>query len=441
MGIFEGLGMGLGLVGDLIGVGQSGYNLYKDVNNVDITRQKEAQIEINKATQAQQYNFNRALAAQAHGFNMEAQEAQQAFNAEQLQRQFNMNAVLSNAAREAMQMRAAGINPAAAKSPSAGVGLPQSSPVSQSPTSVSAPSSSVTPSHYQGSSGTNIMQALKFKADIDKSNSETQLNNIEALFKAEKEKEAIENRKADTKSKLANKELSESQATEINKMLDSKLELVNQQIEELKSLVEFNRAAANKAEKEGNAAVKNAQTNENEQKEQARHNKATEFFEKQRVKLEGEKVNFESDVAMAQVEELHSRAEKEFQEGTLTAEKCKYYGAQIFSEIYKNISLSKEALAHARYLNMQADEYKALVASEIARNYAQTAFYGSWTFRNVVTGVMNAFSKRAPRAASYKVGKDWKPMNKMDPEPPYGYNAPWRNNPLGNYSDYGPRSY
>lgn len=424
-----------------IDIFQSGYNLYKDMNNVDVTRQKDAQMEINRAQQQQQFLFNKALAEQAHGFNMESQEDQQAFQQDMLQKQFNMNAVLGSAAREAMQQRAAGINPSAANSPTASVGLGSSSAPAQSPTQVSAPSSSVHTPTYSPSGRLASLDYMESSALVRKNDQETRLLQIEELFSVQKHIMDLEEKKSNIVKNMSEAYRNSAEGKATIAKLDDELEILRRQQKKLEQETNYYREASFKAHKEGEAAEKNAVTNEKAQQEQARHNLRTEFFEKQRVKLEGERVNFESDIAMAQVEELHARAEREFQEGKLTKAKCEHYGWQIFSEIYKNISLGKEALATARYMNMQADEYKALIASEIAKNYAETAFYSSWTMRNVITGVMQALSSKAPKSASYKYGKDWKVQTPNSGEPPSGYNAPWRNNPAGNYSDYGPRSW
>lgn len=439
MGLFDAI---VSPIKSVIDVAQGGYNLWKDVNNVDVTRQKDAQMEINRAQQSQQFLFNKALAAQAHGFNMESQEVQQAFQEDMLRKQFNMNAVLGSAAREAMQQRAAGINPSAANSPTASVGLGSSSAPSQSPNQVSAPSSSIHTPTYSPSGRLTSLDYMQSNSMVRKNDQETRLLQIEELFSVQKHIMELEEKKSNIVKNMSEAYRNSAEGKATIAKLDDELEVLRRQQKKLEQETNYYRESAFKANKEGHAAERNAATAEAQQREQARHNQKTEFFESQRVKLEGERVNFESDIAMAQVEKLHAEAEKDFQEGKLTKVKCEHYGWQIFSEIYKNISLGKEALATARYMNMQADEYKALIASEIAKNYAETAFYSSWTMRNVITGIMQAFSSKAPKSASYKYGKDWKvqtPNN--NGEPPYGYNAPWRNNPSGNYSDYGPRSW
>lgn len=390
MAIWDSLSLGTNLIGDIIGVGQQGFNLWKDINNVDVTRQKDAQLEINQATQAQQFGFNKALAEQAHGYNQSYLDQQQKFNAEQLQKQFNMNAVLGSAAREAMQMRAAGLNPQAANG-SASVSLASSSSPSMQAPSVSAPSSSVSPSHYSpGSTGTQLMQALQTKANIDFTNSQTRLNTIEELWKNSEKITDLMKKRAETEKALKDANKSEAETKVILGKFDDELQVLKQQQKVLQEQANFYNKSAGKAEKEGQAAVKNADTAEQKQKEEVRHNKVTETLERARVRCDQERVNFQQDVANAQVEQLHAAAERDYQEGNLTKQKAEWYGMQIFSEIYKNISLSKEALAKARLENMTADEYKAKIAAEIAKDYAQAAFYSQLTIFNVIGGISKA---------------------------------------------------
>lgn len=387
MGLFSDIVSG---AKDLIGIGQDAYNLTKDINNTDTNRQVVAHQQNSSFDKELDYYYNKQLQeaqfAQAEKMFGESVAANKAAQ----ERQFNMNAALSSPARDAMLKRSVGLNSENASGSSSSVSAPSASAPTPASASVGSSGGSASPSHYSSSNGLTMGISSQIRESNSRSElneSQANLNKIEQLFKVDKQIVEIEEAKSRIYKNYAEGGKLTAEGKAIIEKLDIELDNLREQQELLRAQTNYYTKSAIKAEQEGNAVEQNAETAARQQEELARHNKAIESIQSRFANVAERGVKIDEQKLDSQLQILMFQANQEFYKTRMTRIQAMKFGERLVAEIDNCIQLTEESKARARKLGMEADEYKKLVTAQIAREYAQAAFYGSFSLANILSGI------------------------------------------------------
>lgn len=219
------MGFDLGFITAPMGVVQGAWNLYKDFANLDMKRQVDANSELmglqhdyNLDSMAKQNEYALNMLSQQNNYNVQNMQKQFDlnsklqdrtfdFNREMQQNQVAANAMLNDQGRAIAQLRASGINPSGGANPSGSISAPSASPASVGLPSSSAPSVSALGASFGAPSVSRYM--------LDA------LSTVETGLKLDTYREEIRKRKAESKKAEAEKKISETEADNRQKWLDT----------------------------------------------------------------------------------------------------------------------------------------------------------------------------------------------------------------------------
>lgn len=379
-------GIGLGQINGTINTIQSGYNLYKDFNNVDITRQKEAQLEL--MAQQQAYNQENMANANTHQFNMltsanrlaqEQMRLNHELNLQSMDKQFGYNAYLSNLGRSIVQARQNGLQPPGTASGGSVSALSPSAPMPSAPSAAMATVTpgSVSPGRYQPLDPTamyrNIADAQKTKSEkegVDITNKTRLAQNLASLQVtiSEYKKNMSQSRNYDANTDYTLKNL-ENYERELNARLNA-LD-----------------AGAEKDRKLGDAATKNAETAARQQEsyqksvdEVIRHNKeiepimrmnaVTQRYAAQTGRMQ---VNLNAEKLTSEISYLNAKADREGAEAVQKQIENKHWREKVLAEIGAKEALQKAAEEEAKLTGKKVEWYETQMAFDMAKELVNSA--------------------------------------------------------------------
>lgn len=311
----------LGL-GDVFGFG---YNLFKDIFNIDRGRD----LDVSKELMSLQNQYN--LQQQQKAFNQQWQllNRQNQFNEQNMATQFAMNNFLSNRGRDILNSRLSGLNPTAASSPSGSVSLP----------SVAAPAATGFPAAgtpYSRANGTgsltslgNIFSNLKqsdtsriaANASASKNEAEATNTNIHTLTQLQRDKMQLLKMWADTKKSLADAGLTEKQISKYDDEFNHRMNLLDSQAEEASAT-----ASAN---------LKNAETREKEQVANQRYQERQNEINEMLAKVEQGRLSIDREKLPHVVDVLDAERRKYNSEYSLTEQEVMWYADKMYTLLTK----------------------------------------------------------------------------------------------------------
>lgn len=307
---------GIPIVGDVINVAQQGYNFIKDLTNTDNKRAVAA----GKELQESSFGYAKQLQEMAQNYGERMFGEQVAANKAAQALQFAYNSQLSNAGRDAINKRLAGINPVEnAASYASNVGIPESGLQSSPAPSVggSAPS----PVHYNTN---NSLAYAQFKKDSESAES-IRIANVTALDEA---LARIDRYDAETDKLLSEKKINDEEAKIRQERANRRREIIETELrknnaeafkdEETAKIQDSLGKAATKtseaAEKQANAAV--------ERNEIERVRTAIERYNAQTGRMQ---VNINAERLVAEIDHLEALADKYSSDAQLGYRELKYF--------------------------------------------------------------------------------------------------------------------
>lgn len=349
------IGAGIDFVGGLFNTAQSGYNLYKDINNIDVERQIDAQKELatylqayNKENADQQYWYNKEYLDINKENQRELMRQSQEYNIANMDRQFMYNNYLSSRARDIYALRSSGINPAQGSSTSAGSvsALGSSAPTAAS-VQASLPGAPTPPgvsaSHYAAHASNTADIALKL-AETSKTNEEAERKRIENKYADDKEYYQIQESMANMLASYGSYDKMSAEAKWLWSSLGKRLELLEAERKERE-------ANAKAREQEGNAAENNAYTRYLEYEERVTHDSIIESIQQQYANIEKAKLQ-------PIIKELMSRTSKQYSEAGEVQQKINWYPSLIESIIELNEANSGNVQEIKKIHGKDADYYE-----------------------------------------------------------------------------------
>ena len=351
----------------ILGLGQSGYNLFKDFGNVDMQRQADLQ----KTLMNEQFNYNSELAYQQYGYSQNLAKLQnelqqvlmeksQGYNSENMKKQFLYNQMLSNRGRDIYALRMAGLNPAAMNGSTQGsVSLP-SSPQGQSNVPIAGMPSvgfgGVSPTSYSPSSSA-ANSALDI-AQIQKLAADTKGQNIRNLYGLIRERTSILKERSEAYQAFMSGVKSEQDAiirnNEWNKYLKPYWD---------KSLKELD-ARINHYNKTADAAIKNSDANLLNAQNNADRLEWDKFIQGLQIKVNQFNAETQRKGVVVEANKLDalkplwdSTKKLNESEESLNEQEILWYADKIESMIRVNESVVHKNLADARLTGEKADAY------------------------------------------------------------------------------------
>ena len=311
----------LGL-GDVFGFG---YNLFKDIFNIDRGRD----LDVSRELMALQNQYN--LQQQQKAFNQQWQllNRQNQFNEQNMATQFAMNNYLSNRGRDILNSRLSGVNPTAASSPSGSVSLP----------SVAAPAATGFPaasSPYSRGNGTgnltslgNIFSNLKqsdtariaANASAAKNEAEAANTTIHTITQLQRDKMQLAKMWAETKKSLADAGLTKKQIDKYDEEFNHRMNLLDAQAEEASAT-----AFAN---------TKNAETREKEQAANQRYQEKQNAINEMLAKVEQGKLALDKEKLPHVVDVLDAERRKYNADYSLTEQEVMWYADKMYTLLTK----------------------------------------------------------------------------------------------------------
>lgn len=356
----------MGFLDSVFGTIQSGWNLFKDITGLDYERQKDVSEDL-QANQAyhdnllaeQQQARNLAMLSQSQDFYQQNMQLQHGLNQQSMEKQFELNSRLSNAARNIIQQRLAGVNPdggSGAVSSVTALGASGGVPASPGTSSPSVGSATVGIPRFSGADAASVARSY---AETQEIKSRTNLNKIEARTKLERQLADLSVKRSEYIKNMSNSHYFDVESDSIVRQLDW-------QIGELRSRIKYNDAAA---EHEAAGAIKDIQLGAaavSEANEQIRHNKAIEALQQIGLNIEADK----ADAIIANYDALA-------REHNLTADKLEelkpYWIDAYITEIGLKEALKEKAVAEAKLTGKDVDWYEEKLGLKVLKGLADTA--------------------------------------------------------------------
>lgn len=378
--------MGLAQINGAINTVHSGYNLYKDFNNIDIERQVAAQKEL--MAEQQMYNQFNIANANTHQFNMltsadrlakQQMALNHEYNLESMDKQFSQNAYLSNLGRSIIQARQNGLQPPGTTSGGSVSALSPSAAMPSAPSAAMATVSpgSVSPGRYQPLDPTamyrNIKEGQKTaseKEGIDITNKTRLLQNLADLRVtiSEYKKNMSQSRNWDANTDYVYKNL-----LNYDRRLQSELDAMD--------------AGAYKDRKLGDAAERNAETAARQQEsyqqsvdEVIRHNKeiepimrmnaVTQRYAAQTGRMQ---VNLNAEKLTSEISYLNAKADREGAEAVQKQIENSHWREKVLADIGAKQALQKAAEEEAKLTGKKVEWYDTQMAFDMAKELVNSA--------------------------------------------------------------------
>lgn len=338
--------------------GQTIFNLYKDLNNLDIHRQEDSQ----KRLMEEALNQNYELMASANDFNERLMDKQQGFNVQNMAQQYTYNRYLSDLGRSIYAERDSGINPAKGVVASTGsVSLPSVSTPAMSGSSASIPSANA--SHYTPSvSNANPMAALESLSDSQLKQTQSDLNETEVKTLNDKNLATVMKLRAEAQKYYKEAGLSEVEANIRLKAFDDIVESYKNanaktkaeaaaapvHAEAAKTTAEATKVAADAAQKQADNSAEANEIRRGELREEVRWHDLQNAIDKARTKLYGDEVAIKNYLAPYQQAELVQMAKKLNSETVITDKEADAFADKLRAYLGLNDARIKELEAKAR---------------------------------------------------------------------------------------------
>lgn len=351
--------------------------------------------------------FTRENMATSQQYNLENMAKQQEYAQLNMQNQFAYNQALSNAARNAFQLRSAGVNPVNGVSSASSVGLPAAGlPSAPSGTS---PSGAVGMASFTPSKTIESLNSMQFARVA-------QQNALDAAI-ADKQSAEAEN---------------------VRTLMYANLDLI-------KSQIEANMKAAGKSQAEIDTLLKNLgwidKLNENaidvsqknasatmEQAKAASKNADTNQYsaETQRLSYELQKMKFERyDMALLQptINNLNAMAREHNQQANLLQEDVKWYYEKVMADLDIKKQVEEQARQEAARTGKDVENYEFKMYSQFALSLIDTVgnLIPTKQIGNGIAAALRGIGGKSANRAANAFESDYKSVGTIDA---HEYNTP-----------------